>query len=393
MMATGRQRWNAVVIGAGPAGAVAARLLALGGASVLLVDRKAVGRDKVCGCCWSASGLELLGEIGAREAIAASGVRLSEFALYTASGDLQLAIPNGLAVCRTDSDAALVRLAVAASVTLEPQMRAIVGPVADGRRIVHLHGQGERGPVVSRIEADVVIAADGLGHSSLANLHEFSQVPARGSYIGAGRKLSEFPAVYDAGTIYMALANDGYVGMVVLADGSLNVAAALSPALVRREGHLARAAAKVLCEAGGPAIPAIGEASWSGTPLLTRRATRVAAERIFLLGDSAGYTEPFTGEGMTWAVLAACAVQPLARQAMHDWKPAMIDYWTLTYQGLIGRRQRVCRRISGVLRSPLAVGAVTRLLNVVPGLGSHVARFVGTTPAARAIGAMAWQRA
>jgi flavin-dependent dehydrogenase len=126
---------------------------------------------------------------------------------------------------------------------------------------------------------------------------------------------------------------------------------------------------------------------------LTRRATRVAAERIFLLGDSAGYTEPFTGEGMTWAVLAACAVQPLARQAIHDWKPAMIDYWTTTYQRLIGRRQRVCRRIAGVLRSPLAVEAVMRLLNFVPGLGPHITQFVGTTPAARAIGAMAWQRA
>ena len=43
--------FDALVIGAGPAGAVAARELARRGASVLLVDKSRFPRPKVCGCC------------------------------------------------------------------------------------------------------------------------------------------------------------------------------------------------------------------------------------------------------------------------------------------------------------------------------------------------------
>ena len=41
--------WDVVVIGAGPAGAIAARQIALAGARVLLVERKSFPRRKVCG--------------------------------------------------------------------------------------------------------------------------------------------------------------------------------------------------------------------------------------------------------------------------------------------------------------------------------------------------------
>src|SRR5688572_33495727 len=43
--------WDAVVIGAGPAGSVAARQLALQGKRVLLVEKDKLPRDKVCGGC------------------------------------------------------------------------------------------------------------------------------------------------------------------------------------------------------------------------------------------------------------------------------------------------------------------------------------------------------
>src|SRR5262249_23647918 len=51
LMTTSERRWDAVVVGAGPAGALAARELARLGAAVLLVDRATFPRWKVCGCC------------------------------------------------------------------------------------------------------------------------------------------------------------------------------------------------------------------------------------------------------------------------------------------------------------------------------------------------------
>src|SRR5215212_4439345 len=56
--------WDAVVIGAGVAGSIAAYQLARSGARVLLVDRATFPRDKVCGCCLNAHALRALEECG-----------------------------------------------------------------------------------------------------------------------------------------------------------------------------------------------------------------------------------------------------------------------------------------------------------------------------------------
>ena len=56
--------WDAVVIGAGPAGSMTARELARLGRKVLLVDKAAFPRGKVCGCCLSGSALTTLRSVG-----------------------------------------------------------------------------------------------------------------------------------------------------------------------------------------------------------------------------------------------------------------------------------------------------------------------------------------
>ena len=58
-----RRLWDVVVVGAGPAGAVVARELALAGATVLLVDRRRFPRNKVCGGCLSARTVAQLGQL------------------------------------------------------------------------------------------------------------------------------------------------------------------------------------------------------------------------------------------------------------------------------------------------------------------------------------------
>src|SRR4051812_8660780 len=55
---------NAVVIGAGPAGSFAALLLARAGWSVILVEQHRFPRDKVCGECLSATGMDVLTRAG-----------------------------------------------------------------------------------------------------------------------------------------------------------------------------------------------------------------------------------------------------------------------------------------------------------------------------------------
>ena len=56
--------WDAVVIGAGPAGSFAASLLARSGRRTLLVERATFPRTKVCGGCLAPAGVEALGNAG-----------------------------------------------------------------------------------------------------------------------------------------------------------------------------------------------------------------------------------------------------------------------------------------------------------------------------------------
>src|SRR5207253_6673651 len=59
-----RRTWPVLVVGAGPAGATAARELARRGVEVLLVDRAMFPRWKVCGCCLNGNALATLERIG-----------------------------------------------------------------------------------------------------------------------------------------------------------------------------------------------------------------------------------------------------------------------------------------------------------------------------------------
>lgn len=92
---------------------------------------------------------------------------------------------------------------------------------------------------------------------------------------------------------------------------------------MRADGGLGRAAARLVREAGWPAPELFAELSWRGTPALTRRRTRISEERVFVLGDAAGYVEPFTGEGMAWALASGAAVAPLAARAVGEWRPEL----------------------------------------------------------------------
>src|SRR4051812_35832232 len=69
----GRRLWDVIAVGAGPAGAVAARELARRGASVLLVERATFPRPKVCGCCLNPWSLATLAGLGLGDLVAGLG--------------------------------------------------------------------------------------------------------------------------------------------------------------------------------------------------------------------------------------------------------------------------------------------------------------------------------
>src|SRR5207248_6118026 len=108
----------------------------------------------------------------------------------------------------------------------------------------------------------VLIAADGLGGQFLAGEPGHNVEAAAHSRIGAGAVAESGPTWFEPGTIFMACAAGGYVGLVRLEDGRLDLAAALDPAFVRQHNGISEAVAEILGSTGWPGTKELSGLSW-----------------------------------------------------------------------------------------------------------------------------------
>ena len=155
--------YDAIVVGSGPGGAVAAAKLAQQGKSVLLADRQAFPRDKVCG-----DGLPIHVQVMLREL----GVDVQQAGLeYQRVNALSIQAPSGqtlttreesgdvfsMTATRMSFDLALHQLAVKNGAHFD--VMNITKPLMDGERVVGVVERRDK--TLIEHEAKVVIAADG----------------------------------------------------------------------------------------------------------------------------------------------------------------------------------------------------------------------------------------
>lgn len=372
--------WDALVIGAGPAGAIAARQLAIGGAKVLLVDKAKFPRRKVCGCYLNQSGLGSLAAIGLGGLAERLGSPTVQAIRIGIKGRVaRLPLPGGAAISRDVLDTVLAQEAIGAGVDLLAGVAAKVGRVDGSRR--HFELRLGNLSVAGRCKA--IVVADGIGGQSLKDCDDIQFETSPSSLIGMSSMSDHLPADYQPGTIHMAVGRDGYVGALQLQDGMLDVAAAFQPAALKRSspGELAQ---QTMNESGLPATVGLDQLRWLGTPPLSKRATSPAAERLFLVGDSAGYVEPFTGEGMSWAMSSGRAVVPFVLKTILNTAvdgasdaPAL---WTQEQRRLLNHRKRACHWLTRALRHPPLVSAGVFTLARMPILASPVVQWMNRTP-------------
>ena len=368
----GARSWDVIVVGAGPAGSLAARQSARHGASVLLVDKACFPRAKVCGACLNLQALSTLAAVGLGGLVERCGaIPLASMKLAVSGAQASVSLP-GKALSRAVFDAALVDAAVVAGAHFLPETHAYLAPVVGPTRTLVLRHKGHE----SRACGRVVLGADGLGGRLLAGDADHRTVVAADSRLGAGVITKDYPAFFGRGTVYMACGKGGYVGLVRIENGRLNIAASLDAAFVKQARGLGKAAAAILRVAGFPLVDRLEALDWHGTPLLTRHVLYPAADRVFLLGDAASYVEPFSGEGMAWALASAVAVAPFALRACRDWNPSLVRKWSMCYRHTIIRRQRVCRAAAKVLRQPNLVRLIVGALTHFPVLAAPVVRYV-----------------
>jgi menaquinone-9 beta-reductase len=362
--------WDAVVVGAGPSGSAAAITLARRGARTLLIDQSTFPRRKVCGCCLNPGAEAALAHLG----LSGLARRLGAASLHTldvASSRARARIPlaGGSSLSREVLDDHLVRAAVQAGAGFRGGVAALSTESAGEYRRVTVRADFR----ISVLHARLVVLACGLA-APLAP--ELRLRCARDSLIGLGAVLPEqhdaaVAALAPAGVISMTLTPHGYVGGVVVEDGRLNIAAAVRPAYLRQHRTPGLALAAMMSTAGRPIPAGLGEVRFTGTPYLRRRLERVSARNLLVLGDAAGYVEPFTGEGIAWALRSgieggAMAADILGGRATHD-------AWQEHFKRRMVPRHRRCALLSSLLRSGPLTGAALRVCNAAPGLASGVA--------------------
>lgn len=370
-MTTAGETWDAVVIGAGPAGSYIAGCLARRGVHTLLLDRAEFPRPKLCGGCLAPSGQAVLERAGLTDALGLSSTPAIE-RLHLESGphSARLRIPAYRAVDRTVFDAKLVAAAVDGGARFLDGTIARVLPDAQ----IRIGSQSDGRADACTVRPAIVVVADGIKGNALRQDQRFAWVTKPRSLVGLGVLVRDLPKHCAQDAITMRHGPSGYIGVAPLSGGHADIAAAISPAWLasNRDGSPLPAFARSL---GLELSESDYTTPVMGTHQLSRHRARVEANgRIFVCGDAAGYIEPFTGEGMSWALTAAEQLVPLLANAFHGtYREGM---WTDRFGKERRRRGALCKTVGGLLRRPRLTGMLVGLSGTIPPVAAGVSSII-----------------
>ena len=396
-------RFDVVIVGAGPAGAVAGIVLARAGVRVRLIDRAVFPRDKLCGDTLNPGTLAHLSRLGLTAGINERSLPVDGMCVTGERGDTILGrYPGGLtgrAIVRRDLDALLLQHAAAAGCEIDTGCAAR-GPIVVERGaerqvtgvMVGTAG-GDRASIP--ISAPVTIAADGR-RSTIAFGLGLARHPAHprrwaiGGYYqdflpGTNAEIAE-NAENEIGTETpplrsqrslrsyfgeMHIRRGRYIGVAPVPGGLTNVCLVMpSHAGDEAFGEPATLLARELARDPWLRDRAAGARLVGPPAVLGPLAVDVdaaALDGLLLAGDAAGFIDPMTGDGLRFAVRGG----ELAAQAALG---ALDRGWTGVADGLASARRREFggkwrfnRALRALVSSPRAIGAAARGARLVPG--------------------------
>ena len=355
------RRTPALILGAGPAGAVAALTLARAGSPHLLIDRAATIGDAICGGFLSWRTLETLARLG----IAADNLntdRVTRVRLLADGRVTETALPRpAIGVSRHRLDTVLNAAAEAAGARIERGVA--VAEAAPG---------GVRLRDGSAIEADALFLAS--GKHDVRGLARPAAARGRDPSLGLRVRLRPSPVldrlVGDA--IELHLVDRGYAGLVRQEDGSINLCMAVHRSRLDAAGDPA-----TLLRQLGDRHPALGDrlAHWDGgavdaianVPYGWRARRGVAG--LFRLGDQAGVIPSLAGEGLGIAIASGVR----GAQAYLRGGPAAGTSFQPAFARALIRPIGMAALIRRVAEAPRLAPPLLGLAGSVPGLIEAIA--------------------
>lgn len=296
---------DVLVVGAGPAGAIAAWRLASAGARVTMVDRDAFPRDKLCGDTLNPGAVAFLGSLGLQQSPLPAARPLAGMTVTGPRSRIDARYPAGVtgrAILRRHFDAWLLDQAVAAGAQFECGLMAR-GAVTDrvgGADVVRGVAMGRGSSSEFRLEACVTIAADGRASrvARSMGLARHPSAPRRwafGSYMRGITGTSDFGEMHVRGR--------RYIGIAPIVEDVCNVCVVTGPhpggrspnevvmAQIHTDPRLRERFAAASFE--GP-IRVLGP--------LAVESPACGVPGLLLAGDAAGFIDPMTGDGLHLAL-------------------------------------------------------------------------------------------
>jgi flavin-dependent dehydrogenase len=359
---------DVLVAGGGPAGSTLAALTAEAGARVVLVDREAFPRDKVCGEFVSAEGRGVLHRLGVLDALLAAGARRMDGVRLSTLGGRTLCAPlprlpgvgrRALGISRRVLDATLLERAARAGASCRERVEAVAPLVEDGIvRGMRVRPVGSSGPGET-VRAAVTVAADGRRSMLVRALHPSAGDPIRSgprSWFGLKCHLEADPARL-GGRVELHLFDGGYAGLGSVEGDRVNLCLMVTVRALRAHGG---SPDRLLDERirRNPAMAQIltgsrRSSAWKSVGPLRFGVRRPAAAAALFVGDAAGTIDPYSGEGISHALRGAELASGFALRAATagGLSPSLASGYATAWTAAFGPATRRVRRLGRLLEN------------------------------------------
>jgi geranylgeranyl reductase family protein len=346
------ERFDVAVIGGGPAGSVCAAFCAANGLRVVLIEREKFPREKVCGDCLNPECWPILRRLGIDRVVRASPYGVLDWVEFISVGDrhVRIDLPRGaeaeIAIKRSAFDSVLLQRAGELGAEIREASTLTSIEKSDGVwRLTTTK-------IATTFCAEVLVAADGR-NSTVARL--LGVLPRLARERVALQTHIPLPSGF-GNRIVLQLLTGGYSGQAPVSDSELNLCLVGKPKSIRGLQAWARQYFNLA-----------SKQNWRTITPLTRPSLRPARENVLFAGDAARVVEPFTGEGIFYALrsgeLAATAAKEMVRGKVAQ---AVRDYTA---------------QHAAIYRGRLWINALARSAVVSPKLGSILFEFARFQPA------------
>jgi geranylgeranyl reductase family protein len=346
------ERFDVAVIGGGPAGSACAAFCAASGLRVVLIEREKFPREKVCGDCLNPECWPILRRLEIDQRVRSSPHGALDWVEFINVRDLHLRIdlPRGenaeIAIKRSAFDSILLERA-----------RELGTEVREARTLTSIEKSDgawklTTGDATAAFRTRVLVGADGRNSTVARLLGLLPRVTKERVALQA-----HIPLPRGFGNrVVLQLLPGGYSGQAPVNETELNLCLVGKPKSIRALQGWAM-----------QHFDLAPTQSWRTITPLTRSALPPARENVFFVGDAARVVEPFTGEGIFYALrsgeLAAAAATEMIRGNAAE---AVRDHAT---------------QHAAIYRGRLWINVLARSAVVSPKLGSILFEFARFQPA------------